>query len=126
MDGQNLAERLRGFFRTLFGSRLVAQLEEDLMRQRGDAEERLQEREQTIAELRGRVALLEAKIERYEGVLLPLTSPIGNLFKQKREHPPFESLSEPPGGTWEAYQAQYYAQQAREDEAQDAEKHVEV
>jgi hypothetical protein len=68
------AKAIREFFKDLFGSRLIARLEEDLLRLRSDFEQRLMERDQTIAELRTEKAGLLAKTLVYERTIMPLAS----------------------------------------------------
>ena len=114
MDEQSLGARIRQFLRDLFGSRLVDQLETELLRIRNDYESRLHERDEVIAEQRSRIAQLDGKIDRYELVLLPLSSPLGNLFKEKREPPSYVPLTEPSKAsswketleTWDRQQSQ--------------------
>jgi len=97
-----LGQRIRIFFRELFGSRVVetlnaqietmrndfsmrlaekevlhARLEEDLLRLRGDFETRLQDKDQIIADVRAEKAALEGKVFLYETTLLPLASRAG-------------------------------------------------
>lgn len=122
MDIENLrkwAGALRLALRELFGSRLAAQLEEDLMRLRADSGERLHEREIVIADLREQLAQANAKIERYELVIIPIASPVGALFSPKRPVPTFPSSTEPIPSSWHAIQAEYEREQ---DELAKAEK----
>jgi hypothetical protein len=103
------------FFRNLFGSRLSAHLEEEIYRVRELYEARILERERTIAELRERNADLSSKVDRYELVLLPLTSPMGDFFKQKKESSHFQTLTEDnPLKSWEEMQRDFYAKQEKE------------
>jgi hypothetical protein len=114
MDGQGI----RRFFRELFGSRVTEQLENELMRARSDYDTRLHERDETIADQRARIALLEGKIDRYEMVLLPLSSPVGNFFNNKRE-PISELLPEKSNvSSWQEYKMAYESEQEKELEAE--------
>lgn len=108
-DKIEVAQRVRLFLRALFGSRVTALLEEEILRIRADYELRLNERDETISELRSRVAQQAAKLETWEMVLIPLVSPAANLFKPKHE-PTFESTIEPSG--WAAVKAQWDREQA--------------
>ena len=113
MDEQTLAQRIRSFFHDLFGSRLVNSLELQLLQLRSDYERRLEERDQTISDLRADLAQVKMKLEGYELVLLPLASPVGKLFAPKRE-PTFETVIGPTPGSWQDVQAKWYAQQEAE------------
>lgn len=106
----NIAQKIRQFLRDLLGSRLVARLEEDLLRLRADYDARLNERDETIADLRDQLAQLRAKLDTYEVVLLPLTSPVGNLFNPKPRTQTLDSVIEPEG-SWARTQREWYAQQ---------------
>lgn len=110
MDEQNVAQRIRQMFRNLFGSRYVNALEIMNMQLRQDYECRLIERDETIADLRGQLSTLRAKMDMWEAVIIPMASPVGKLFQPKRE-PTFEPMIEPES-SWQAYQRQYYADQS--------------
>jgi hypothetical protein len=117
MDEQvTVALRIRQFFRDLFGSRLTEHLETELLRIRNDYESRLLDKDRIIYDLRADLAALSGKIDRYELVLLPLTSPVGDLFRPKPKRD--ISLQEIPDKsaptTWDEIQAKHYAQQAAE------------
>jgi hypothetical protein len=106
---------IRQWMRELFGSRVTEQLENELMRSRSDYDTRLHERDETIAEQRARIAQLEGKIDRYEMVLLPLSSPVGNLLSPKREIPITETLLDKSSvSSWQEYKMAYEAEQAEE------------
>jgi hypothetical protein len=68
---------IRHFFRELFGSRLVERLEEDLVRLRADFENRLQDKESIIANLREEKQQLIAKVNLYELTIMPRASAQG-------------------------------------------------
>ena len=112
----NVGAQIRSFLRGLFGSRLTDHMEVELMRLRNDYEGRLQDRERTISDLREQVTALSGKIDRYELVLLPLSSPMGDFFrpKPKRDVSLQGITDEPVATTWEEIQAQYYAHEAAE------------
>jgi len=115
MDEQNLATTIRQFLRDLLGPRLTTHLEDELMRTRSDYETRLLERERTISDLREQLSLLSSKVDRYELVLLPLSSPIGSLFSSKKSASPnLQATTEPPPTRWEEIQADWERQQAEE------------
>lgn len=115
MDVETVGLSIRLFLRNLMGSRLSAHLEEELMRLRSDYETRLLERERTIADLREQLALLSAKVDRYELVLLPLSSPVGSLLTPRpAPRETLRSSADTPTPTrWEEIQAQHYAEEAR-------------
>ena len=121
MADETVAVRIREFLRDLFGSRLTAHLEEELMRTRSDYETRLMERERTIADLRSDVAALTAKVDRYELVVIPLASPIGEMMRgtPKRREATFKEKPEPPVlSTWEEIQRDYELAQQAEAQAE--------
>lgn len=111
MGRENLGNDIREFFRGLFGSRLTAHLEEELMRQREDYEARLLEYVHQGAANRERIAQLEAKIEKYEMVLLPTV--YGNLMGS-RKPPDFGDL-EPDPNSWAAIKAAHEREQEVEE-----------
>lgn len=114
MDEQTLAVRIRLFFRSLFGSRLVSTLEEQLMRVRADCDTRLNDKEEIIADLRTRLARLEMKLETYERVLIPLKSPAGDFLSSS---PRRAAVSEPPiESGWAAIRAEHARKEAEEAE----------
>ncbi len=114
MDVENLGLKIRTFLRNLFGSRLNAHLEEELLRLRSDYETRLMDRERTIAELREQAAQLSSKVDRYELVLLPLASPLGNFFAPKKDRTPKVPLEVPTAKTWPEIQLDWEKQQELE------------
>lgn len=104
---------IRLFFRELFGSRLLATLEVDLLRLRQDYDERLQDKERIISTLREEKAFLTGKIAIYESTLMPLSSRAGaEVVKAARPvkptFPDFDFNSIPPITTrWNAVQAEH-------------------
>jgi hypothetical protein len=113
MDNQTLAQKIRRMFTDLFGSRYVNMLEMVNMQLRLDYEQRLNERDETITDLREQLAQVRGKLEVFETVLLPISSPVGKLFAPKRE-PTFETVIGPTPGSWQDVQAKWYAQQEAE------------
>lgn len=110
-------KEIREFFRDVFGSRLVAQLSEDLLRLRSDFEQRLQDKDVAIAQLREEKGMLMAKITTYETVIMPRTSRAGAevIAYQKPSKPSFEFLDIGRTKTrWEAEQERHNAQMAKE------------
>jgi hypothetical protein len=105
--------QIRQFLRDLFGSRLNAHLEEELMRVRNDYESRLMEHERIASDLREELAQLRGKVDRYEMVLLPLASPAGGFFAPRKERPPLQSV-EPETKSWPQIQAEWDIGQAEE------------
>jgi hypothetical protein len=114
MDEQTtLAQRIRSFFHDLFGSRLLQRLEYDLLDIRTAYEQRLNERDETIADLREQLSQVRGKLEVYETVLLPISSSVGKLFSPKPAAT-FETVIGPTPGSWAAVQQDWYAQQEAE------------
>ena len=116
MDDETLGMKIRMWLRDLFGSRLNAHLEEELMRLRADFETRLQERDRLISDLREEKAQLTAKVDRYEMVIIPMTS--GSLLSQRK---PLVTLDEKETGTdslvghWQAIQRNHDREQENSD-----------
>lgn len=109
-----IALSIRTFLSTLFGSRLASRAEDELLRARADHERYETTLSITIAEQKEEIAQLKGKLERYELVLIPLTSPVGNLLAPKRPAPTFEPLSEPAPGGWSSWKAEEEARLAVE------------
>ena len=116
MDDETLGMKIRMWLRDLFGSRLNAHLEEELMRLRADFETRLQERDRLISDLREEKAQLTAKLDRYEMVIIPMTS--GSLLSPRK---PLVTLDEKETGTdslvghWQAIQRNHDREQENSD-----------
>ena len=127
MDGQSeyvtSGARIRQFLRELFGSRITAQLELDLLRLRQDFEERLQDKERTIATLREDIQRLNSKVATYELSILPHSSRLGAeiVASQKAAKPTFafEGLA-PTKTKWQMIQDQH-DEQMRKELAEEAE-----
>lgn len=115
-----IAQKIRQVFRDLFGSRLVNALELRVIEVQQECERRIADKDDLIASLRADLASARTKIETYEVVLLPLVSPVGNLFKPKPDPQTFERLSGPEPGSWAAVQEKWYKQQAEEAAAEAA------
>ena len=115
MADESLGLSIRIFLRDLFGSRVSATLELTAMQMNAAYESRLLDKDRIISDLREQVAQLSSKLDRYELVLLPLTSPAGSLFTPRRERP---SSSEAPvsetAPSWQEYQRDWDRQQAAE------------
>ena len=109
-----MAEKIRLFFRQLFGSRLIQRLEQDLLDVRADFEHRLNDKDDVIANLRSELQAARLKIETLETVIIPVISPVGNLFKPKPDTRTFEKLSGPEEGSWAWVQAEWAKKQAEE------------
>ena len=105
------AQRARKFIRDLFGSRLVEHLEAELFRQQSFYEQRLLERDQTIAELRQEALRLQAKFSEYE------LDPTYFWWLAQRGRTPVpansdsHSFSEVPVSTWQQIQDEWYKRQ---------------
>lgn len=94
-----MGKKIREFLRDLFGSRLTARLEEDLLRLRTDFETRLQEKDRLIEEVRAEKALLLSKVALYELTLMPRASRAGAevVSAQKPTKPTFSmDFNSPP------------------------------
>jgi hypothetical protein len=123
MDGEmyvedSLGKVIREFFRELFGSRLVALLEMDLLRLRQDMDARLQDKDRVIATLREDIQRLNSKVTTYELSIMPHASRLGAEVV-KQVHPPikptfaFEDLG-PAKSKWQAVQEAHDAQMRKE------------
>ena len=121
MDVESLGLSVRLFLRNLLGSRLSAHLEEELMRNRADYETRLQERDRTISDLREQCALLSAKIDRYELVIIPLSSPIGQMMNRPAAPPltPKVQVDNSLHAQWQEYRERGVQYEEDEDGIQD-------
>lgn len=117
-----IAEKIRSFFRQLFGSRLVATLELRVLEVQQECERRVADKDDVIADLRSQLASLRAKLETYETIIIPVVSPVGNLFKPKPDPQTFEKLSGPEPGTWQWVQAEWDRKQREEAAAEVAAK----
>ena len=111
MADQSIALTVRDFLADLFGSRLAMERQNELFRSRDDLEARIFDKEQIIAEYQARIADLQAKVDRYELIIIPLTSPLGGAFSTKRERQPFEPITDT-ASSWDAVQAEYYRKEA--------------
>jgi hypothetical protein len=122
---------IRKFFRDLFGSRLVERLEEDLMRLRADFENRLQDKEVVIANLREEKQQLLAKVALYEITIMPRSSIQGAevVNYAKPTKPSFSKemfMSPPPMSAWQKVQAEHNAQMQREIEEEQKQQATEA
>jgi recombinational DNA repair ATPase RecF len=121
MDGQTI----RSFFRELFGSRLVAHLETELLRLRQDYEVRLQDKDEMIAQLRTEKAVLDGKIILYERTIMPLASRAGADVVSRTKTTPRpiftdkDFINKPYMSRWEQVQTEHEKELA---ELQDQEK----
>ncbi len=105
-----VGKQIRKFLNELFGSRLVEHLQAELYRQQAGYEQRLQERDQIIAELRQEALRLAAKFSEYEldpSYFWWLAQRGRTLTPQPDSH----SSSEPTPLTWAQIQAEHYRQQ---------------
>ena len=111
-----VGEKIRRFFRQVFGSRLTDHLEDEIFRVRQDCEQRLNDRDVRISELKQENQELKAKIDVLETIVLPLTT--GGLLNRKKrsETPTFEPVTEPDPNSWAAIQAEHYRKEQEEAE----------
>lgn len=115
--------RIRQFFRELFGSRLVEQLQEDLMRLRNDRDQQLHDKDQVILSLREEKQLMMSKLAAYELTLMPHASRQGAEYVKtvKPLRPDFSFVDIPaPLTKWEKLQQDHEAQMQKELEAEAA------
>ncbi len=113
-----LAQSLRLALRELLGSHLVETLEVSLEHLRNDMNERLQDKEKTIASLREEKQLLMSKLAIYEMTLMPHASRAGAevVAYQKPTKPNFQFVDLPaPKSKWEVFQEQYYKEEAEKE-----------
>jgi len=116
--GPSIAQTIRQFFRDLFGSRLVDTLELRILEIQQETERRIGDKDRMIDMLQSDLANLRVKMESYETIILPIVSPVGNLFKPKPEPRTLERLSGPEPGTWAFTQMKWNEQMAAEAEAE--------
>lgn len=116
-----MGEKIRLFFRGLFGSRLAEHLEEELtllrdyemVTMRADFQARLQDKEQVIAELRSEKAALSGKISIYEVKLMTYSSKAGaevaaQMNPQPKKKPSFaEFIAGQPKTRWQLEQEEW-------------------
>jgi hypothetical protein len=109
---------IRKFFRDLFGSRLVATLELRVLEVQQEHERRIADKDRVIEMLQHDLAAVRAKMESYETIILPIVSPVGNLFKPKPDKQTFEAMTGPTPGSWAWVQAEWDRKQREEAEAE--------
>ncbi len=108
MANEDIGQTIRMFFRGLFGSRLNAHLEEELLRARMDFERQLLDKERVVSDLREEVTQLRGKVDRYEMVLLP-------LVHQPKKDKTFQTLiGGPENLSWPEYKEYWDKQQEQE------------
>jgi len=112
------ALKVRMFFRELFGSRLVNTLELRIMEIQEESSRRINDKDRVIEMLQNDLTQLRIKMETYETVILPIVSPVGNLFKPKPDPKTLERLSGPEPGSWAFVQAEWDRKMAAEAEAE--------
>lgn len=127
VDKVPVGQRIREFFQDLFGSRLVVRLEEDLLRLRQDFEERLQDKERVIAELRSEKAALTTKVAMYELTVFPMSSRAGaDLVRSTRpakpSFPSFDFSTPPLKTSWQVMQDEHDQRLAKEIKEEQKEK----
>lgn len=125
---------IREFFRELFGSRVIANLDVQLIQLRQDFEQRLQDKDQIIAELRAEKALMQGRMSIYENTIMPLASRAGAQVvaasapkPTKPNFPPnaFDFVAQLPKSRWEIVQDEHEKALAAE-EAEEARKKTEA
>lgn len=110
MEELSLASKVRKFFDDLFYSKLVGNLERELLMSRSDAERMRQEYQGIIAELRAEKAQMGSRILMYEakaGLRMPSQTPSKPTFGADFSIPPMKSK-------WQIVVEQHEAQIARE------------
>ena len=124
----SFAEKVRKFFRDLFGSRLVLHLETELLSQQSSYETRLNERDQTISDLRSEVRELKSKQEQLE------LDPsyfwyLANRSQTRKPAPSADPILDTSVSEWQRIQNQWYTEQeteAAKERSPNASVHVEV
>jgi hypothetical protein len=125
MENETFGARIRQFLRELFGSRLIAQLELDLLRLRQDFDERLQDKDRTIAALREDIQRLQSKVVLYENTIMPHSSRMGaEVAAYVKPVKPTFSFNDigPTKSKWEQVQADHEAQMRKELAEEEAQK----
>jgi hypothetical protein len=123
MENETFGARIRQFFRELFGSRLIAQLELDLLRLRQDFDERLQDKDRVIAGLREEKQQLMSKVALYENTIMPHSSRMGaEVAAYVKPIKPTFSFNDigPTKSKWEMVQEQHNEQMRKEIEEEKA------
>ena len=120
MDGESrtIAKSIRGFFRDLLGSRITEHLEVELLRLRSDFEQRLLDKDNTIASLKEEKHILLSKLTMYEMTLMPYASRAGAevVAYQKPKKPAFSFVDVPaPKSRWQQVQDDWENQLAEEE-----------
>jgi hypothetical protein len=112
----DIGASLREFFSNLFGSRLAGRLEYDIDVLRSDFQSRIEEYKLQLAELKSDKAVLQAKLERYESVVIPLSSRAGADLSRKPLRPNFgETFNEASLTPWQQKQREFDQLQAAEE-----------
>lgn len=113
-----MGSEIRKFFIDLFGSRVIASLELQLLQLRQDMESRLHDKDQVISELRADRAMMQGRMMIYENTIMPLASRAGaqvvaasNPLKPK-PHFPAELIVDRPKTKWELVQEEHDKQMA--------------
>ena len=125
MENETFGARIRQFLRELFGSRLIAQLELDLLRLRTDMDQRLQDKDRTIATLREDIQRQQSKIAVYEATIMPHSSRMGaEVAAYVKPVKPTFSFNDigPTKSKWEQVQADHEAQMRKELAEEEAQK----
>lgn len=112
------AIKVRTFFRELFGSRLVATLELRILEIQQESERRIGDKDRVIEMLQSDLASVRSKVEMLETVVIPVISPVGNLFKPKPDQRTLERLSGPEPGSWAFVQQEWDRKMREEIEAE--------
>ena len=118
-----MGSAIRKFFRELFGSRLIESLNIQLLQLRQDYEQRLQDKDQIIADLRAEKALMLGRMTIYENTIMPLASRAGAqvvaavnpAVPKKPNFSATDIIASLPKSRWEIEQAKFYAARDAED-----------
>ena len=123
MENETFGARIRQFLRELFGSRLIAQLELDLLRLRTNMDQRLQDKDRTIATLSEDIQRQQSKIAVYEATIMPHSSRMGaevaSYVKPVKPTFSFNDIG-PTKSKWEMVQEQHNEQMRKEIEEEKA------
>lgn len=128
-----MGSEIREFFRELFGSRVIQILELQTLQLRQDFEQRLQDKDQVIAELRAERAIMQGRMVIYENTIMPLASRAGaqvvasstpTILKPNFPASASAFAAQLPKSRWEIAQEEHYRRQD-EEEAEKAQREAE-
>jgi hypothetical protein len=124
---ESYGARIRQFIQELFGSRLTAHLESEILRLRNDHDRALHDRDIQISTLKEEKQLLQSKITAYEFAVLPRTSRAGAeviAYQKPALSKPNFSFADigQTKSKWEVFQENYYKEEAAKEAAEKSQK----